>query len=142
MGPRTDQLRAARGIAGNGNVCHLGTNVRTAEVLFVDRGPLPYLHQAYQIQNCGKEYDFRIVFCTRSPESFEAAREERLKVSVNPSQYNDLSPFIRERELMRELTAKSMLPSLTLDISDNNIPAAVAWVADWLEQSGGLYMPD
>jgi hypothetical protein len=35
-----------------------------------------------------------------------------------------------------------MLPSLTLDISDNNIHAAVERVADWLEQSGGLYMPD
>jgi hypothetical protein len=43
---------------------------------------------------------------------------------------------------MRELIAKSMLPCLTLDISDNNIPAAVEHVADWLEQTGGLYMPD
>jgi len=43
---------------------------------------------------------------------------------------------------MRELIAKSMLPSLILGISDNNIPAAVERVADWLEQSGGLYMPD
>jgi hypothetical protein len=86
--------------------------------------------------------NFRIVFCTRSPESFEAAREERSKVSGNPSQYNDLSPFIREQDLMRELIAKSMLPSLTLDISNNNIPAAVERIADWLEQSDGLYMPD
>jgi hypothetical protein len=86
--------------------------------------------------------NFRIVFCTRSPESFAAAREERLKVSGNPSQYNDLTPFIREQELMRQLIAKSMLPSLTLDVSDSNIPAAVERVADWLERSGGLYMPD
>jgi hypothetical protein len=86
--------------------------------------------------------NFRIVFCTRSPESFEAARAERLKVSGNPAQYNDLSPFIREQELMRELIAKSMLPNLTLDISDNNIPAAVELIADWLDGSGGLYMPD
>jgi hypothetical protein len=35
-----------------------------------------------------------------------------------------------------------MLPSLTLDISDNNIPAGVERIADWLERSGGLYMPD
>lgn len=86
--------------------------------------------------------NFRIVFCTRSPESFEAAREERLKVSGNPSQYDDLRPFIEQQQMMRELIAQSMLPSLTLDISDNNIPAAVERVADWLEASGGLYMPD
>ena len=85
--------------------------------------------------------NFRLVFCTRSPESFEAARAERLKVSGNPAQYNDLSLFLREQELMSELVAKSMLPSLTLDVSDNNIHAAVERVADWLDQTGGLYMP-
>jgi hypothetical protein len=86
--------------------------------------------------------NFRIIFCTRSPESFEAARAERLKVSGNPSQYNDLSPFIREQELMSDLLTKSMLPCLKLDVSDNNIPAAVEQIADWLEVSDGLYMPD
>ncbi|HEU0297296.1 MAG TPA: hypothetical protein VFR47_31430, partial [Anaerolineales bacterium] len=110
--------------------------------------------QAHQQLTYGKEYDFRwleeqllplnfrIVFCTRSPESFEAARAERLKVSGNPAQYNDLTPFIREQELMGELICKSMLPSLTLDVSDNSISAAVERVADWLEGNGGLYMPD
>jgi thymidylate kinase len=110
--------------------------------------------QAYQKQAGGKGYDFRwleerlvpwnfqIVFCIRSPESFEAARDERLKVSGNPSQYNDLSRFIHEQELMGELIAKSVLPSLTLDISDNDIPGAVERVADWLEQLGGLHMPE
>jgi thymidylate kinase len=110
--------------------------------------------QAYQKQTYNKEYDFRwleerlvplnfrIVFCTRSPESFEAARAERLKVSGNPSQYDDLEPFIREQELMRELISRSMLPGLTLDISDNDINSAVERVADWLEVSDGLYMPD
>jgi len=54
----------------------------------------------------------------------------------------DLDPFIREQELMRELIVESSLPSLTLDISDNNIPAAVERIAEWLETSGGLYLPD
>jgi len=65
-----------------------------------------------------------------------------LKVSGNPAQYDDLTPFIREQELMRELIAKSTLPGLTLDISDNNIATAVERIADWLEESAGLYMPD
>jgi hypothetical protein len=43
---------------------------------------------------------------------------------------------------MRELVKNSMLPSLTLDISDNNISTVAERVAIWLEQSGGLYMPD
>ena len=110
--------------------------------------------QAYQKQAHNRDYDFRwleerllplnfrIVFCTRTPESFGAARQERLKVSGNPSQHDDLGPFLREQELMHELVSRSMLPSLTLDISDNNISAAVERVADWVESSGVLYMPD
>ncbi len=110
--------------------------------------------KAYQLQAHGKDYDFswleeklyrlnfRLVLCTRSPESFQAAKAERLKVSGNPSQYDDLQPFIREQELMRQLVERSQLPWMNLDVSDNNVPAAVERVADWLESSGGLYMPD
>lgn len=107
--------------------------------------------RAYQLAKYGKDYNFtwleqrlkpigfRLVFCTRSPESFVAAREERLKVSGNPSQYVDLDIFVREQELMRRLLSESSLPFLEVDLSDNNIPAAVEKIADWLESSGGLY---
>lgn len=108
--------------------------------------------QAYQLQTYGKRYDFvwleqrllplgfRLVFCERSPESFEAARTERLKVSGKPGQYDDLQVFIREQSLMRDLVQQSALPVLMLDISDSNIPKAVESIADWLEQTGGLHM--
>jgi hypothetical protein len=109
--------------------------------------------QAYQKETYGKDYDFRwleerlvplnfrLVFCTRSPLSFDAARIERLKVSGNPAQYDDLSVFWREQELMRSLVANSALPCITLDMSDNDVPAAIEHIADWLEATGGLYMP-
>lgn len=83
---------------------------------------------------------FRLVFCTRTPESFAAARAERLKVSGNPSQYDNLQLFLDEQELLRKLISVSTLPTLTLDISDNNVPNAVGKIADWLDQTGGLYM--
>lgn len=82
---------------------------------------------------------FRLVYVTRSPESFAAARAERLKVSGNPSQYDDLQVFVEEQQLMDRLVAESCLPVLKLDISDNNVPAAVETIADWLEATGGLY---
>jgi hypothetical protein len=82
---------------------------------------------------------FRLVFCTRTPESFDAARAERLKVSGNPAQYDDLQAFVEEQALLRRLVAESTLPTFELDISDDNIPAAVEKIADWLEQTGGLY---
>lgn len=81
---------------------------------------------------------FRLVFCTRSPESFGAAREERLKVSGNPKQYDDLKPFIEEQEAMRELVRESILPSLEVDVTDNDVGAAADRIADWLESTGGL----
>ena len=107
--------------------------------------------RAYQLQTYGKDYDFRwleerlhtlgfhLVLCTRSPESFEAAREERLKVSGNPRQYDDLQPFIREQELMRDLLKQSMLPTLELDVSDSDVGRAAEKVADWMEETGGLW---
>ncbi len=104
----------------------------------------------YQFQTYGKSYDFsrleqrlralgfQLVFCTRSTESFEQARAERLKVSGKPSQYDDLHVFIEEQKLMRRFASESILPTFELDISDNNVPGAVEKIADWLEQNGGL----
>jgi len=108
--------------------------------------------RAYQLQAYGKNYDFhwleqrllplnfRLVFLNRSPDSFAAAREERLKVSGNPSQYNDLNVFVREQEMMKRLVSESLLPRLELDISDNDKAGAVEKIADWLESTGGLWM--
>jgi hypothetical protein len=84
---------------------------------------------------------FRVVLCTRSRESFAAARQERLKVSGNPRQYDDLSVFVREQEVFREAVARSALPWLDLDVSDGDVARAADRVADWLEQTGGLYLP-
>jgi hypothetical protein len=108
--------------------------------------------KAYQLHIYNKEFDFRwieerlnnlgfrLIFCTRSPESFIKAREERLKVSGKPSQYNDLSIFIEEQNLMKKLIAESSLKKLELDVSDNNIKNAVEKIADWMEITGSLYI--
>jgi len=104
-----------------------------------------------QLREHGKDYDFtwleqrlaplgfRLVYVTRTPESFEAARAERLKVSGNPAQYDDLSAFVAEQALLDRLVSESLLPTLHLDISDNDVPRAVEHIADWLEATGGLY---
>src|SRR5574341_2273705 len=91
--------------------------------------------RAYQIGQRNKDYDFRwleerlckvgfhLVLCQRRPETFPAARTERLKVSGNPAQYDDLSVFIREQELLARLVDESILPSLVVDVSDDDINA-------------------
>jgi thymidylate kinase len=107
--------------------------------------------RAHQLQAYGKDYDFRwleerlvplgfhLVFCTRTEDSFAQARAERLKVSGNPAQYNDLGAFVREQELLRRLVAESLLPTLVLDISDSDVPKAVEQIADWMTETGGLW---
>ncbi len=109
--------------------------------------------RAFQLEARGKDYDFgwleerlralgfHLVFCTRTPESFAAARAERLKVSGNPTQYDDLQRFVAEQELMRRLVSESILPVLELDVSDNDVTVAADRIADWLEETGGLYAP-
>lgn len=107
----------------------------------------------WHLLNGGRDYDyrwieqrlaplgFRMVFLTRSAESFAAARARRLQVSGNPSQYNDLDVFVREQRLLERLVEESILPTLRLDVSDNDIDGAVERIADWMEETGGLYYP-
>ena len=102
----------------------------------------------YQQMTYGRDYDFtwleqrllplgfRIVLCTRREETFETARAERLKVSGNPSQYDDLGIFIREQENIRRRTGESILPVFEVDVSEEDIDRAADQVADWMEQTG------
>jgi hypothetical protein len=40
---------------------------------------------------------------------------------------------------MRRLVGESLLPSLTLDISDNDVQSAADQIVDWMESTGGLW---
>lgn len=105
----------------------------------------------HQRREYGRDYDFgwleerllplgfQLVCCWRDAESFVRARAKRLEVSGNPSQYDKLGPFIDEQQEFRDLCDASRLPCLHIDISDDDIPGAAERVADWLEETGGLY---
>jgi len=109
--------------------------------------------RAYQLMSRGVDYDFRwledrlaplgfhLVLCTRSAASFPAAREDRLKVSGNPSQYDDVSVFVAEQDLLRRLAGGSILPRLELDVSGGNVGQACDRIADWMTETGGLWAP-
>ena len=110
--------------------------------------------RAYQLRAHGTDYKFgwleqrleplgfHLVLVTRTPESFAAARTERLKVSGNPSQYDDVGTFIDEQELMRQMVSESNLPTLELDISANDVTKAADQIVDWMEETGGLWSPE
>jgi hypothetical protein len=107
--------------------------------------------RAYQLQHHGRDVDFtalearlraldvHLVLCTRADGTWEAARAERLLVSGNPSQYDDLDAFRREQELLRRLASESALPVLELDLSDGDVDAGCDRVADWMASTGGLW---
>jgi len=106
----------------------------------------------YQRRRFGREYDFRwleerlrllnfrVILCTRREETFAAARNERLKVSGNPSQYDDLAPFMSEQHDLRQAAHLSQLPWLEVDVSDDDVEGAAGRIADWLEATGGTTM--
>jgi hypothetical protein len=73
---------------------------------------------------------------------FEKAKARRLKVSGNPAQYDDLSVFLREQEIMQEFVEQSILPKLMIDVTDNKYDRIASEIADWLEATGGLRPPD
>jgi hypothetical protein len=104
----------------------------------------------YQLQQHDVDYDFtwleerlaaigfHLVFCTRTPESFASARAERLKVSGNPVQYDDLDRFVAEQTLLYKLVSESMLPTLEVDMSDNDVTRATDQIAQWMYEKGAL----
>jgi hypothetical protein len=84
---------------------------------------------------------FHVVLCTRRPETFPAARAERLRVSGKPEQYDDLTVFVEEQEVVRRLASATRLPLLELDMSDGRIDRACDTIADWMTATGGLWAP-
>jgi hypothetical protein len=84
---------------------------------------------------------FHVVLCTRRPKTFARAREDRLRISGNPGQYDDLAAFLDEQDLFREACAASALPVLELDMTDPDLAGACDRVADWMSETGGLWAP-
>jgi hypothetical protein len=107
--------------------------------------------RAYQLQHHARDVDFgelegrlraldvHVVLCTRRDGTWERARDARLLVSGNPSQYDDLNAFRDEQDLLRRLASESVLPVLELDLSDGDIDDACDTIADWMASTGGLW---
>lgn len=86
--------------------------------------------------------DFRLVTLVRHPESFEAARQERLNYSENPWRYTDLDRLIRDQEQMKQLRARSAITSIELDVTHLTVDQTAEYIIDWVEETGGMYRPD
>ena len=110
--------------------------------------------QVFQKTRNNRTYDFRwleerllplgfvLVFLHRSPASFREAKRKRLLVSGNPSQYDDLTVFEKEQEVMEGFLERSLLPVFRYDVSDDSIPSAVEAIVTYFRDSGALFLPD
>lgn len=79
---------------------------------------------------------FMLVLCTRREDTFEAARTERLKVSGNPHQYDNLSVFIDEQRRLIEHASKSRLPTLELDVTGSETDALAERMVEYWQDRG------
>lgn len=85
---------------------------------------------------------FHLVLCVRSSDTFEEARAERLTYSENPRRYDDLQRFVDEQEMFRRFAEQARLPTLEVDVSDNDVDRAAEVVLDWVEGNGGFWRPE
>jgi hypothetical protein len=101
----------------------------------------------------GRDYDFGwleerllplgfcIIFFPRSSASFQRAREERLKVSGEPKQYDNLKIFVDEQAEFQKVISRSCLPHLEVDVSNDDVELACQTIADWLQKHDLLAFP-
>jgi hypothetical protein len=107
--------------------------------------------RVYQRIHRGRDYDFRwleerlarigfvLVLLTRAEDSFADARRERLKISGNPSQYDDLGLFLREQREFEALAADSLLPLFRLEVAGKTVEGVTAEIESYLKDTGHLY---
>lgn len=109
--------------------------------------------RSHQLTATGRDYrfewleerlvalNFRLVHCVRMASTFERARAARLVYSETPERYNDLNTFIQEQDVLRRLIAESKIPSLELDVSDDDVASAANRVIDWIQATGAWFRP-
>jgi len=101
----------------------------------------------YQLLNYQSEYAFdwleeRLKKCyfhqilvTQEPEVLR----EALMASGRTSQFDTM---IQEQNLLRQLASKSILPTVEIEVSDNDVDNTTDRIADWIESVGGNFPPD
>jgi hypothetical protein len=83
-----------------------------------------------------------LVHCHRAPHTFAAARDQRLTYSENPHNYDDLEVFIREQQLMAQIVSQSVMPSMTVDVSDEDVARVASEIIDRVRAMGLFFRSD
>jgi hypothetical protein len=90
------------------------------------------------LEPCLSALGFRLIFCWRNPNSFAEAGARRLRISSNPSQYDDLTIFVPEREIFQQLVEDSAIPKLLVGVTERSLEERIDYIADWLGRPEAL----
>lgn len=85
-----------------------------------------------------KKCCFHLVLVTQEPEVLR----EAMRASGKTSQCDHIDTLIQEQNLLRQLVSKSILPTIEIEVSDNDIHNIADRIADWIESVSGNLPPD
>ena len=81
---------------------------------------------------------FHQVLVTQEP----AALREAMRASGKTSQCDQFDAMIQEQNLLRQLASNSILPSIEIEVSEDDIHNIADRIADWIERVGGNLPPE
>jgi hypothetical protein len=84
-----------------------------------------------------KKCCFHQVLLTQEPEVLRDA----MRGSGKTSPFDQFDTFIQEQNLLRQLTSKSILPTIEIEVSDKDIHNITDRIADWIESVGANIPP-
>ena len=106
--------------------------------------------QQYQIQHNNNECDFNwleerflklgfhLVYVYQSAEAMES---KMVNLGL-PDIKDEIEKLILEQDLLQEITSKSVLPTLELNISEKDIQETVDNIVDWFEEVSSYTPPE
>ena len=85
-----------------------------------------------------KKLCFHQILVTQEP---EALRESICNLS-RISQHANFDAIIQEQNLLRQLTSASNLPTIELEVSENDTHKTTDMIANWIVEVGGNIPPE
>ena len=84
---------------------------------------------------------FHQVLVTQTPEAIHAAIRVRATSSAPSARLADFESVVREQQLLRQIAAASTLPTVELEVSENDAQQTADRIADWITAVGGNIPP-
>lgn len=107
--------------------------------------------KVFQKGEYDRDYDFRwienrlvnlgffLVHLTRSADTYQDAKEQRLTFSENRHRYSNINKILRERSAYKKYISESVITHFDIDISDNDVDRAADEILEEIERRDGFW---